>query len=188
MDGAFEKLGFYRMDIQYIQHLYQFDQQVYFDTYASYARKPYLGILVGICDHQYCIPLTSAKPKHLSWSNVSNHNYVIFEFAKQSELKPSDISKPIGNGETHKKILAVLEIGKMIPVDPSVYSRVDFHLETDAAYKDLLEKEYFFLKSRLDGIIRKATDLYMYQEATGMVSPCHCNFKALESALIDYIK
>lgn len=188
MDGTFEKLGFYRMDIQYIQHLYQFDQQVYFDTYASYARKPYLGILVGICDQQYCIPLTSAKPKHLSWSNVSDHNYIIFEFVKRSEIKPNDISKPIGDGETHKKILAVLEIGKMIPVDPSVYSYVDFSAESDTAYKDLLEKEYFFLKSRLDGIIKKATHLYTQQQTTRKISPCNCNFKALEMALLRYLK
>ena len=188
MDGAFEKLGFYRMDIQYIQHLYQVDQQVYFDTYASYARKPYLGILVGICDHQYCIPLTSAKTKHLSWSNVSDHNYVVFEYVKRDEIKPNDISKPSSDGTTYKKILAVLEIGKMIPVDPSVYSYVNFSAESDAAYKDLLEKEYFFLKSRLDGIIKKATHLYVQQQETGRIPPCSCNFKVLEAALIHYMK
>lgn len=52
--------------------------------------------------------------------------------------------------------------------------------------KDLLEKEYFFLKPYRDDILEKAEVLYKRQMSTGIIKPCYCNFKLLEEAYNNY--
>lgn len=186
MEVQFDKFGFYKVNMDYLKFLNSKDSQVFYENTVEYEKKPHLGILIGINGMEYCIPLTSAKPRQLGWANVSKHNIVVYEVVTQAELHQNDVYKKIGNTNTYKKILAVLEIRKMIPIDSSLYSYIDFNSVSDLQYQDLLEKEYRFLKPLKPSILKKAEELYNKQKSTGVIESCYCNFNILESAYKEY--
>ena len=59
--------------------LYEADHEVFYDSSKEYEKKPYAGIITTCNDFRYFIPLTSAKPKHLEWKNISDKNIIIYE-------------------------------------------------------------------------------------------------------------
>ena len=181
----FENFGFYAVDIDYVKYLHSKDNQVFYNASAGYDKKPYLGIIVGLNDFKYCIPLTSAKPKQLNWRNITEHNYLIYEYVRTAALHTNDLYKQIGD-DTYKKFLAVLEIRKMIPVNDSLYSYIEFAKIADPSYLALLQKEYRFLLPYKDAILSKAKTLYKKQKETGVIKNCYCNFILLETALGEY--
>lgn len=186
MNTEFEKFGFYKVNIDYVKYLSSKDGQVFYDGCPNYVRKPFLGLLTNVGGYTYCIPLTSAKQRQLNWSNITEHNYIIYENVKHSELHQNDVYKKISS-ELYKKVLAVLEIRKMIPVSIDLCEYIDFNKETDERYKDLLDKEYNFLKPYKNDILEKAESLYNKQIESKVVKSCYCNFKLLEAALKEYI-
>lgn len=188
MSVEFENFGFYRVNINYVKYLHSKDSQVFYEDDPNYIRKPYLGLIIKLGNYKYCIPLTSAKVRQLNWANASEHNYVIYEFVKFAEIHSNDVYKRLGNTDNYKKLLAVLEIRKMIPVDDNLCEYIDFTKETDKSYKDLLEKEYNFIKPLKDNILLKAEELYNKQISTDIIKLCYCSFKILEQAYIDYSK
>lgn len=188
MEVQFKDYGFYKIKREYLKFLHSKDGQVFFEDTDVYERKPHLGIIVGINGINYCIPLTSAKPRHLGWGNVSKHNILIYEVVEKSEIHKKDVCKKLGTTDKYKKILAVLEIRKMVPVDDSLCTYIDFNSEQDKEYKALLEKEYQFLKPMRKTILEKAVELYSKQKRTGKVESCYCTFSILESAYKEYIK
>lgn len=187
MEIQFENYGFYKIEKDYLRYLNSKDSQVFFEDTKEYERKPHLGIVVGINGMKYCIPLTSAKPRHLGWANVSKHNIVIYEVVSKSEIHRNDVYKRLGTTDKYKKIIAVLEIRKMVPVNDQLCTYIDFSNESDQDYKALLEKEYRFLKPLKDSILKKAAELYSKQIETGIVESCYCTFNILESAYKEYI-
>ena len=186
MDEENKGYRFYKVDLDYVKYLHSKDGQVFYKNDPEYEKKPHLGLLTNIDGYLYCIPLTSRKKTHLNWANVSQHNYVIYEIVEGSELKDGDIYKVHGKTGKYKKILAVLEIRKMIPVDNSLIKYIDFSKVTDLTYKDLLEKEYNFLKPLFPDIATKAKKLYDYQKETKEVKACYCTFETLENAYKTY--
>lgn len=186
MSVEFENFGFYKININYIKYLHSQDSQVFYENEPNYSRKPYLGLIIKLGNYKYCIPLTSAKVRQLNWANVSEHNYIIYEIVKVAEIHTNDVYKRLGNTDNYKKLLSVLEIRKMIPVDDNLYEYIDFTKETDISYKDLLEKEYNFIKPLKDNILLKAEELYNKQISTNIIKSCYCTFKILEQAYIDY--
>ena len=145
-----------------------------------------MGIITQLGKLSYCIPLTSAKERQLGWSNVTEHNYIIYENVKITKILSKDIYKRIGNSDMCKKLLSILEIRKMIPINGEVCKYIDFSSELDINYKNLLEKEYKFLKPIRNDILRKAINLYYKQINTNIIKPCYCNFKLLENLLSVY--
>lgn len=183
-----EKCEFFTIDNDYVKELYSNDSEVFYDNTPNYKNKPYIGILVSSDDYKYFIPLTSAKLKHKKWKNVSKTNYIIFEMVDKSDIRENDIYCEFEHTDTVKKLLAVLEIKKMIPVKDGLYEKIDFSKITDSAYKDLLEKEYFFCKPLLPKITEKAQRLYNEQKRTRKIQDMHCNFSLLERICDNYRK
>ena len=67
-----EKLKFYRIDINYIKYLYQFDKRVQYnknreDEYTK--RRVYLGIVMQVNDINYFVPLEHPRPEHQKIKN-----------------------------------------------------------------------------------------------------------------------
>ena len=73
----------------------------------------------------------------------------------------------------------------MIPIDDSLCQYIDFSYENDLTYKDLLEKEYQFLKSLKNDILIKAIDLYDKQIQTNTIKSCYCNLKYWNKPIIN---
>jgi len=186
MEVRYEKYGFYTIDTEYLKYLYSKDTEVFYSEAKGYERKPYLGLLARLGKHLYCIPLTSAKQTHLNWKNITEHNYLIYENVFESELRDNDIFKQIDKTEIYKKLLAVLEIKKMIPVDETLCKFIKFTEVTDKDYLSLLQKEYRFLIPHKDSILDKAKTMYLKQKETGKVKYCYCSFSLLEDAYESY--
>lgn len=185
MEISFQDFGFYHVDVDYLRYLHGIDSEVQFSAVKDYTQKPFLGILVLIYGYHYFIPLTSAKPKHTKLRNVGPAHYLIYEQIKKTELTKRDVYKEISDTEV-LKLFAALEIKKMIPVKPGLFSRIDFSAVKDTRYADLLEKEYRFCQRIQDGILNKARRIYEEQKRTGIVRPMHCSFSKLEVACDEY--
>lgn len=183
MQLQYKDYGFYKIDINYLKYLHAIDDQVFYKEEKNYDRKPYLGMLVGINGFKYCIPLTSAKPRHLGWQNITEHNYIVYEIVKEDELHKGDIYKKYNKeSTTYKKLLSVLEIRKMIPVNEQVIEKIIFDDIEDQNYRNLLLKEYRFISSYKKQIILKAQELYDKQKETGIVKSCYVTFNRIEKA------
>ena len=181
MEAQYKNFGLYNIDIDYLRYLHSIDTETHFEEDKNYERKPFVGIIIFVNGYNYFIPLTSGKPKHLNWDNVSKTHYLIYEVVEEIELETNDIYKPMGDGK-FKKILAALDIKKMVPVPDGLYHRIDINHMDDVKYKTLLVKETLFCRRIQDAVLNKASKLYQLQINSGIVRQCCCNFKLLESA------
>ena len=66
------KYGFYTVNPDYLEYLNQIDSEVYYNPSYRNSIKPFVGIIVGIENYNYFIPISSAKEKHKRWKNVSD--------------------------------------------------------------------------------------------------------------------
>lgn len=171
-------------------------------------KKPHLGILTNLNGRKYVIPLTSAKPKHAVWRDITPTNYRVYEEIDIRKtvvdrfdviVDETDVNKLKRKGFSeeefgfHKKrILSVLEIKKMFPVVEGVYERADLSTPSSSAPEEqrrmLMVKEYFFCKKYKNQIQTKAARIYERQMETGVVAPFHCSFRNLEEAADAYRK
>jgi len=170
MNARFENFGLYHIDTDYLKYLHEIDSEVQFSLDKDYEQKPFLGLIVGIDTYFYFIPLTSSKTKHAKWKNVGPAHYLIYERVNKTELRKRDVFKPISDSHA-LKILAALDLKKMIPVRSSLYTNINFSALADRKYADLLEKEYRFCQKIQDGILSKVTQIYSEQKETGKVHP-----------------
>ena len=185
MGITFKDFGFYLIDEKYLKYLHDIDEEVRYDEYRNYDKKPFLGILVMMDSYTYFIPLTSAKTKHIRWKNVDKTHYLIYEIIDKKDRNPRDIVREYSDTK-YLKILSALDIKKMVPVPEGVYEKKNFDQETDLKYKYLLQKEYSFCLKIRKGIIEKAENLYKQQKDTSVVFKYYCDFTKLEKACDEY--
>ncbi len=164
-----------------------------------------MGILLNNAGLKYVIPLTSAKEKHKGWADVTADGYRIYEVIdiKRDPVDRDDIIVEVKNQEILKKIkpedqknvrqriLSVLDMRKMFPVNDTVYTEVKFNISSNASRSDtqrtfLMIKEYNFLNEIADDIAKKTTKIYEKQIRKNKVLPYHCDYRKLEQALEKY--
>ena len=144
-----------------------------------------MGIIIGLGENQYFIPLTSAKDKHRNWKNVSDTHFLLYEFVKSSLEIPRHIYKS-DDGKQKIHILSVLDMKKMIPVPEDEFEYVDFHKLDDRRYRDLFEKEYAFCLKIKTKILTKAEKIYNEQMINKKAGRMCCDFLKLEQALKEW--
>ena len=202
----FDKVQFVYIDIKYLEYLHEIEPEIYFDTNdPNYKLKPHLGILLNNDGREYVIPLTSGKDKHKDWADVTASWYRIYEVIDITEdpVKSDDVIVEIKNQDILKKIdkdkrkdyrqrvLSVLDLRKMFPVDESVYQKVKFDISSSMSRSDnqrtfLMIKEYNFLTEIADEIEKKATKIYDKQISKNKVLKYHCDYRKLEKAFDEY--
>lgn len=202
----FNKVQFVYVDVRYLEYLHDIEPEIFFDKKnEKYNLKPHLGILIQNKNTEYVIPLTSAKEKHKSWPDVTANWYRIYEIVniEKDKIGKHDILVEIKNHEilqklspedtisARQRILSILDIRKMFPVDKRVYRKIDFKInsKSDISIKQrtfLMIKEYNFLYERAKEIEKKATKIYEKQIRKQKVLPYHCDYKRLEKALENY--
>lgn len=165
--------------------MHNVDSEVYYTSSYENSLKPFVGIIIILDKFHYFVPLTSAKPKHIYWKNVSNSHFLIYEYVEESINIRKQIYKPSVEGKKIH-ILSVLDFKKMIPVPPSEYNLIDFN-NLEYQYRRLLQKEYDFCKSLGDKIIKRIEKMYSYQKETGIIKRMHCDFLKLERACQEYV-
>lgn len=204
----FDKVQFVYIDVEYMEYLNGIDSEIFFNKKdENYRLKPHLGILLNNAGIKYVIPLTSAKEKHRGWADVTANWYRIYEVIdiKSDPIDGDDIIVEVKNQEILKKIkpedqvnarqriLSVLDMRKMFPVNDTVYTEVKFNISSNGSRSDnqrtfLMIKEYNFLNEISNDIARKATKIYKKQIEKNKVLPYHCNYRKLEQALKEYKK
>lgn len=108
------KIALYDIESDYRQYLFQYDFRVNLKS-----GRRFVGIIVGIEDYTYFIPLTSKSLR------------------KNGKRRNPRTTVEIYN-ESHE-IIAALLINNMIPVPQGVYKRIDINNDK---YKDYLNNEY----------------------------------------------
>ena len=204
----FDKVQFVYIDVAYMEYLNGIDSEIFFNKDdENYRLKPHLGILLNNAGMKYVIPLTSAKEKHKGWADATANWYRIYEVIdiKNDPVDRDDIIVEVKNQEILKKIkpedqvnarqriLSVLDMRKMFPVDDTVYTEVKFNISSSGSRSDkhrtfLMIKEYNFLNDISEDIARKATKIYEKQIQKNKVLPYHCDYRKLEQALAEYKK
>lgn len=204
----FDKVQLVYIDMDYLEYLHEIEPEIWFDKEdENYRIKPHLGILLNNEGRQYVIPLTSAKEKHRSWEDVTASWYRIYEVIDitQDPVRKNDIIVEIKNGEIlnkldkdtrdnyRQRILSVLDMRKMFPVDKRVYQEVKFNISSKESKSDnqrmfLMIKEYNFLDGISSEIEKKTTKIYDKQISKNKVLKYHCDYRKLEKALDEYKK
>lgn len=108
-------LNFYYIDLKYIRNLSRADDNVMsVSPQVGKENRPFLGIIILIGGQKYCIPLTSPKNK---FENMKSQIDFIKIFDHNSR-----------HPEYSSKIIGILNLSNMIPVNNSVISKVNLKL------------------------------------------------------------
>lgn len=158
----------YHIQDQYVQFLRQYDKTVEENKQNA---RPYIGIVLQINDIKYYAPLTSPKSKHLKMKNGK-------DFRK------------IKGGE-----YGAINFNNMIPVPDCALISIDFKLEADVKYRNLLENQYREIQNDIIGISSTATKLRelvftddenLKRHDISIKQRC-CNLPLLESIYLNYV-
>lgn len=144
--------------------------------------RPFVGIVVMLNGRNYCIPLSSPKSKFEKMKSQLDLFKILDNRHKNSNGAP--------------KLLGVLNINNMIPVDKAVIKEVDLRVppkddrETQR-YKELMQMQIKFCRQNADVILshaRKVYDLVMLTPEKNRNLTRRClNFAVLESVLEKYL-
>ena len=144
-----KELNFYYIDLKYIRDLSNVDDNVMsISPQRGKQNRPFVGVIVLLNGRKYCIPLTSPKDK---FKNMKSQ----VDF-----LKIFDDSKKGDN-----KLIGVLNINNMIPVDESVIRKVDMTIHDKdkgevKAHKRLMQKQLKWCREHVDTIENRANKVY----------------------------
>ena len=156
----------YKVDIKYIRNLHHLDDKVLsVSPQTGKENRVFIGILIILDTHKYCIPLSSPKEKHKKMRNSV------------------DFSKIEVNG----KLLGVLNYNLMIPIEESLLQPVDIVIrkrdsERIIYYKRLCQMELEWCCNNSEIICNKANILYKkYISGEFFIARDRClNFPYLE--------
>lgn len=177
------RLKLYTIDMKYVRNLAKADDNVMsVSPQNGKSVRPFVGIIVLVNGRKYCIPLSSPKKK--------------FENKKNSVdfMRITDSSSKNENGAP--KIIGVLNINNMLPVEESLLTTIDLRIKsTDSAktisYKELMKNQLSFCQQNQDKIVKRANRLYEiivnYPESNINLARRCCDFKKLEGVLEKYI-
>ena len=169
-----QRFSLYRVDMKYIRNLANADDNVLsVSPQIGKESRPFIGIVIICGCKQYCIPLSSPKPKFQDMKN---------------DVDFSKFFDPKG------RLIGVLNFNNMIPVREDVITHISFKiLPSDNAaeihYKKLMMNQLAFCQKNQDAIVKKANKLYrMITEARAsyqLRKRC-CDFRKLEQVLEKY--
>ena len=114
-----KQLSLYTINMKYVRDLHKVDDKVQsVSPQIHKSNRPFVGVVMIVENKQYCIPLDSPKEKHLGMKN------------------DIDFSKIIVEG----KLLGVLNINNMIPVDSDLITKIDLRPNQSDGPKEVFYK------------------------------------------------
>lgn len=152
-------LKIYSVSDKYIEYLFNDPKltKFIFDNKRNnrtHTRK-YLGTVLEVNNLSYFVPFSSAKPTDYI-QNPDGGKTI-----RKSTMTIIRMTAANNKGEIELK--GTLKLNNMIPVPISELTYCDISAEHDIAYKDLLLKEYAFIKSNKDEIYKKSAVVYSQQ-------------------------
>ncbi len=178
-----QHLKLYEIDMKYVRDLAQVDDNVMsVSPQINKDMRPFVGILVLINGKEYCVPLSSPKPKFVKKKNTIDFMRII----------DNTVIDEKGMG----KIIGALNFNNMLPVNKEVIYHIDLRKKTsdngkNKAYKELLVKQLDWCQKNEDKLLSHANRTYDIvtkypDKSRDLVRRC-CNFKKLEAVLEKYI-
>lgn len=141
--------------------------------------RRYLGVVLQIEHYKYYVPLSSPK----------SSDYVYINGQRRIRRSIIPIMRIITRDEGNSpELKGKLKFSSMIPVPDSAISLYNISQEPDSAYKIIVEKEYAFIRSNQDDIIRHATVLYNQKTKENILYTGHNAFRkpGYLSATVDF--
>lgn len=166
-----ERLSFYTLSQEYAEYLREFDSRIPF-IHEDKKRRPFVGVLLKVNNHNFYAPLSSPKPKHLL-------------------MKDSIDFQKINKGE-----YGVINLNNMIPVSLKSLAKINLSIyssssKEDLDYKELLNNQLEWCNVNEKKIIAKASKLYRYFKLDKLppnIKNRCCDFVLLEEKLELYKK
>lgn len=147
------ELKLYTINTEYVEYLQKVCNlsNVLDNKEDSVHGRRYLGTVLMVNGYKYYVPLSS--PKNNDYMYVDGERKI-----RKSIIPIMRIVAPGENGEQELK--GKLKFSSMIPVPDNVITYYNIAKESELNYKMIVEKEYAFIKSNQDKIIRNAQVLY----------------------------
>lgn len=162
----------------YINYLRNFDKFVLSPDGKDYKKeRKYVGVVFSRNSFDYFIPFSSPDRKD--------------DYDKNGNIRKSSIVviRMTENNQGKERLLGTLRLNSMIPIfDKNIIKKYDIIQENDNFYKNLLLKEFAFIKANKEMIIAKAEKLYTLKvndNSLPMLSFV-CDFKLLEEKAKEY--
>ncbi len=134
-------------------------------------KRPFIGIVLNINDHEYLAPLTSYK-------------------SKQDKIKSTlpTIMKLYERRDPSNK-LGMIQINNMVPIIRSEIRLLDIENQ-QKPYKNMLYKQYEFIKTKIVKIQDKAIKLHnlVVDKEQSFYCRISCNFRLLENNYRNFTK
>lgn len=161
-----DRLQIYRISIDYIKYLYQFDKKVQYneseaDDYTE--RRHYIGIVIKVGEYDYFAPLESPKPNH---KNLKSNVHIM----------------KINGGND-----GLIAFGDMLPINSSELISFDFNNESQF-YQNILKRQFIFCNNNRQAIEEHAKGTYekVVIEKSKFHKKVCCDFKLLEEKCKEY--
>ncbi len=155
------KLRLYHIREGYVEFLHKIDSRVQLNKGE---RRPYVGVVLRVEDHDYYVPLESPKENH---ANIKSGGPVL----------------KLDNGR-----LGIMGFNNMIPV--MKYQLIDFDIQQiqDEKYRALLQKQLTFCEKNKALILSRAEKTYKksLDRNNAFYRKVCCDFKKLEAACGTY--
>ncbi len=157
-------LQFYEINSSYVDYLVPFAPHLFHNKQPSQQNsRKYIGIVLTVDDFDYFVPLSSFKKKHFTMKEG-------VDFIKIKQY-------------------AVLNLNNMFPVPKNERTYVDINKISDVNYKNLLRKEYRFIKVVEKKILKNAQVVYSHKihngNKTNLSKRCN-DFLLLEEKAKEY--
>ena len=162
----------------YINYLRNFDKFVLKPDEKDYKKeRKYLGVVFSCDSFDYFIPFSSPDKKD--------------DYDKDGKIRKSSmvVIRMIEKQKEENKLLGTLRLNSIIPIcNKDVIKKYDILQEKDIFYKNLLFKEFNFIKENKETIITKAKKLYTLKINNSKIPMLNfvCNFKLLEEKSLEY--
>lgn len=173
-EGIMDTLDFFTVDLNYISHLQQYEQNI-----RGFTRVPNMHY-------------PNKKPKlvcGIVLTNIANQIDYYVGLTSYNIQKSENIL--ITTNEAVNPVKGSLRFNFMFPVPKQCLTRKNINDEKDEAYKQLLLKEYRFIQSKKSDIRNKAIEVYnkiVNKSCSNNLLENSCDFKILEQACIQYIQ
>ncbi len=156
--------------MKYIRNLAKADDNVMsVSLQIEKENRPFVGIVIVCENYEYCIPLSSPKPKHGSMKNDVDFMKIIVD----------------------EKLIGVLNFNNMIPVDAICIKPLDLKItskdnSSTKQYKKQAVKQLGWCRQNQESIVKKANKLYRLLQSdsvSGNLKRRCCDFRKLEKIL-----
>ncbi len=161
-----DRLQLHRVNIDYIKYLYNFDKKVQYNTEEddNYTeRRPYVGIVIKIGEHDYYAPLESPKQNH---KNLKRNVHIM----------------KIDGGN-----YGLIAFSNMLPICSSELINFDINNESEF-YRNILQRQFIFCNNNVQAIEEHAKNTYnkVVVEKSKFHTKVCCDFKLLEEKYKEY--